>query len=274
VAIAFALLTAAAWGVLEMLLLRAAKRTTAVVLGFWMSVLGGALTLPLALAFEPAPDLGGWAFAMVPGVLAVIGSLLYWQALRVGKLSVVSPTVATNGGIAALIAVLLLGERFTTLQFVALGAAVAGVVLASAGRGWSATGVGWAVPSAIVLGFYTVGLALSVDEVGVVWAVMAYRVAGVAILGAIVLWRRTPLRLDLGIRRAVGYSAVLDTVGFVSLTFAFSIGSIAIVSVVMAQFSTVAVVLAATVLHDRLLPHQWAGVVLVLLATATLSAMQ
>jgi drug/metabolite transporter (DMT)-like permease len=274
VAVAFALLTALSWGVLEVLLLRAAKRTTTFVLGLWMCLLGGSLTLPIALIAEPVPDLAGWGYALVPGLLGVLGSVLYWQALRVGKLSIVSPTVASNGGIAAVIAVGLLGERFTTAQALVLGAAFAGVVLAASGGARGVTGVGWAVPSAIVLGLYTVGLALSADRVGIVWAVMAYRVAGVAVLGAIVVAQRAPMKLDHTIRKAVWYSAVLDTIGFISLTYAFSIGSIAVVSVVMAQFSTVAVVLAATVLHDRLVRHQWAGVVLVLVATAALSAMQ
>jgi uncharacterized membrane protein len=44
------------------------------------------------------------------------------------------------------------------------------------------------------------------------------------------------------------------------------------VSVIMAQFSTVAVVLATVVLRERLLGHQWVGVVLMLTATAVLGA--
>lgn len=273
-AVAFALITALAWGLLEVLLLRAAKRTTAFVLGLWMSALGVALTLPFAVVLEPVPDLSGWAFATVPGVLAVLGSLLYWQALRVGKLSVVSPTVAMNAGLAAVLAVVLLGEELSTPQVVGLGAAVAGVVLASAGRDWGTTGVVWAVPSAIVLGFYTIGLALSVERVGVFWAVLAYRVAGVVILGVIVAAQRARVRLDPTIRNAVVSAAILDTIGFVSLSYAFSIGSVAVVAVVSAQFSTVAVVLAAMVLHERLLARQWVGVALVLVATAVLSALR
>lgn len=273
-ALLFALLTALAWGVMEVLLLRAAKRTTAVVLGLWMSLLGGALTLPIAVATEPFPDLAGWAYAMVPGLIAVLGSLLYWQALRTGVLSIVSPTVASAGGVAAVLAVVLLGERFTVIQAVVLAAAVVGVVVASTGGGRGATGVGWAAPAAVVLGVYTVGLALSAERVGIVWAVMAYRVAGVIVLGILVIAMRAPMGLDRSIRNAVWYSALLDTIGFISLTYAFSIGSVAVVSVVMSQFSTVAVILAAIVLHDRLRRHQWAGVAVVLAATATLSLMQ
>ena len=71
-----------------------------------MSVLGAALTLPFAAALEPIPDPFGMAVAMVPGALAVVGSLLWWQALKVGRLSLVSPTIAMNAGIAAVLAVL------------------------------------------------------------------------------------------------------------------------------------------------------------------------
>ncbi len=48
----------------------------------------------------------------------------------------------------------------------------------------------------------------------------------------------------------------------------------AIVSVIMAQFSTVAVVLAALLLHERLRRQQWVGVALVIAGTTLLAALQ
>ena len=169
-----------------------------------------------------------------PGGLAVLGSLLYWQALRVGKLSVVSPTVAMNAGLAAVLAVVLLGEELSTSQVVGwprCGGRPGSCSPPPGGAG-ETTGVVWAVLSAIVLGFYTIGLALSVERVGVFWAALAYRVAGVVILGVIVAAQCARVRLDPTIRNAVVSAAILDTIGFVSLSYAFSIGSVAVVAVV------------------------------------------
>ena len=55
---------------------------------------------------------------------------------------------------------------------------------------------------------------------------------------------------------------------------AFGLERVAIVSVIMAQFATVAVLLAATVLHERLRAHQWVGVGVVILATSVLAGLQ
>jgi uncharacterized membrane protein len=63
-------------------------------------------------------------------------------------------------------------------------------------------------------------------------------------------------------------------VGFVAFTVALTIGPVAVVSVIMGQFSTVAVVLATVVLRERLVRHQWVGVALMLTATAVLGATQ
>jgi drug/metabolite transporter (DMT)-like permease len=69
-------------------------------------------------------------------------------------------------------------------------------------------------------------------------------------------------------------TVILETMGLLAFTAALDRGPVAIVSVIMAQFSTVAVVLAAVLLHERLRRHQWAGVALVIVATTLLAALQ
>ena len=80
------------------------------------------------------------------------GPFAYWLALRDGMLSIVSPTVATSGGIGAMIAIVLLGERFSTLGLIGMAVAVAGVVLATFTKAGTAKGVWWAVLAAVLLG--------------------------------------------------------------------------------------------------------------------------
>lgn len=270
-----AVVTALTWGIMEVLLLRVTKRAGAFTVALWISVFGGILTIPIVVMYAEPVTGGELAMGLVPGLLGVGAAFLYFTALRVGKLMVVSPTVATNGGIGALLAVVVLGETFEIGIAFAVVASVLGVVLASAAAGdRGATGVGWAAAAAVMFGVYTTGLAISTDAIGPVWTVFAYRVATVAVLVPVGLTVGRSLTLPSDIRSPVIVAALLETIGFVAFTVALGIGPVAVASVIMAQFATVAVVLAAVVLHERLLPRQWAGVAIVLASVTALGALR
>ena len=272
--VALALLTALTWGVNELLLLRAAKQMHALTLGLWLMIFGALLIVPLAWVVDPVPSLGDVPYAVAPALIALAGTFAYWLALREGLLSIVSPTVATSGGVGAVIAIVALGERFPPLGLLALGIAVAGVVLATFSRTGTAKGIWWAVLSAILLGCYNVTLAASTARIGPVWSVASYRITGLLVLVPIALATRVPVAVDRPQLRLLGAATLLETIGFVALTSALDIGPVAVASVVMAQFSTVAVLLAALVLHERLLRHQWLGVAMMIAATTMLAAIQ
>ena len=79
-------------------------------------------------------------------------------------------------------------------------------------------------------------------------------------------------RADLGL---VLRAAAIETVGFAApFTTALDLGPVAVVAVIAAQFSTVAVVLGAVVLHERLHRHQWVGVAMMIGSTTLLAALQ
>jgi drug/metabolite transporter (DMT)-like permease len=274
-AVGLALITALMWGIMEVLLLRLAKRVGAFTVALWLSVLGGLLALPIAIASGPPDDRGQLALALVPGLLGVGATFLYLVALRVGKLTVVSPTVATSGGVGAVLAVVFLDERFQVVVALAVAASVVGVVLASASGRGGVTGAGWAVPAALLFGAYTTTLAVSAERVGPMWAVLGYRAATLLVLvPAGVVLGGLRLSLPREVRAPVVAAALLETAGFAAFSVALGLGPVAIVSVVMAQFTTVAVVLAAVVLRERLRPHQWAGVAIVIGSVVALGTLR
>jgi drug/metabolite transporter (DMT)-like permease len=274
-AIGLALITALMWGVMEVLLLRVAKQAGAFTVALWLSVIGGLLALPIAVVSGPPDDRGQLALALVPGLLGVGATFLYLVALRVGKLTVVSPTVATSGGVGAVLAVVFLDERFQVVVALAVVASVVGVVLASASRREGVTGAGWAVPAALLFGAYTTTLAVSAERVGPMWAVLGYRAATLLVLvPAGVVMGGLRLSLPREVRAPIVAAALLETTGFAAFSVALGLGPVAIVSVVMAQFTTVAVVLAAVVLRERLRPHQWAGVAIVIGSVVALGTLR
>lgn len=264
-AVGLALITALMWGIMEVLLLRTAKQVGAFTVALWLSTLGGVLAVPIAIASGPVPEASELAWALVPGLLGLGATFLYLVALRVGQLTVVSPTVATSGGIGALLAVLFLDERFRVVVALAVVASVLGVVMASASGRGRVTGAGWAVPAALLFGAYTTALAVSAERVGPLWAVLGYRIATLLVLVPIGL-AMPGLRLSLAkdVRALVVVATLLETAGFAAFSVALDLGPVAVVSVIMAQFTTVAVVLAAVVLNEKLRSHQWAGVAIVI----------
>jgi len=102
-----------------------------VVLG-WVMIVGVVVGLPIA-AVSPAPatlEATTLGLLGLAGVCYVVGLQLAYSALRIGKVSVVAPIVATEGAVAALIAVAL-GDRIGVVAGIMLAAIASGVVLAT-----------------------------------------------------------------------------------------------------------------------------------------------
>lgn len=239
-------------------------------LGIWLSVLGLAVVVPLAFSFEPLPDPGDLLFALLPGAVGGLASVTYWIALRIGKVSVVSPIVAMGGGFGAVLAVVALGERFDTIGYLAILAAVAGVVLASYAGTGEPTGVGWAFVAAILFGVYIVLIGEAAELVGALWAIAALRVATLLILVPYQLVRGLGFRVSFASGRAVTIAMAFDTLALLALSAALVRGPVAVVGVISGQFSLVTILLAAVFLHERLRSTQWVGVAIVIAATAVL----
>src|SRR5438046_840917 len=112
----------------------------------WVMILGLLIVVPWAAA-EGVPDgldaaSVGWL--VVAGIGNVLGLLLAYSALRIGKVGIVAPIVSTEGAIAAVISVIA-GEQIAPGVGVTLGVIAAGILLAAATRGVVVKGVDWAV---------------------------------------------------------------------------------------------------------------------------------
>lgn len=269
-----AALTAVTWGSGELIFMRAAKAVGGYTSALWTAIFGLALTLPIALA-NGAPSDGALAFAAAIGgaLVGVAGVLLYSLALQHGQLTIVSPVVSSQAGVSAVLAVVLLGERLSAPAALGVAGATLGVVLTA----WVARGGTHgpasilAVLSALSLGSYNLLLAHSADAIGPLWAIIAFRIASIAVLGPAAA-SRGQFRLVRAERGWLALSSLLDTIGFIALAIALSRGPVAIVAVISAQYPVIAVTGGAILLRERLRGRQWVGVALVLVSVAVLSA--
>jgi drug/metabolite transporter (DMT)-like permease len=231
----------------------------------------------VAISSDPIPPGHALLAAAGAGLGVTIGVFALFQAMVVGKVSVVAPISAT--GVVLPVAIgIARGEHPTVVQAVGIIAAIAGVVLAARTRGEDQVargeaGLGLAVVAAVGTGLF-LWLMAPASQHGVAWAVLIARVVPSAALVTAVCIIGTSLRPALEPRTAgiVLAAAVLAFVGVALYGAATLHGQLVIVSVLGSLYPVVIVLLAYRVLGERLDGAQRVGVVAVLCGVVLLSA--
>lgn len=287
VAILGGLVSACSWAIATLASSRSSR-----MIGPW-SVLGWVMTVGLVVAIVPAllvppMDLDG---PQLVGLIALglcqnIGLLLAYYALQVGRVSIVAPIVATEGALAALLAVVL-GEPLALSTAIILGLIALGVVMAAVEQPRedqvvdpTRTARDIANPRRTILlavaaaAVFSVGLVLSgkLGAVGMppLYVIVASRTIGVLMIALPLVLRRqfrltrpaVPLVLVAGLLEAVGsgvyvIAATADT---------------AVAAVLSSQSAAIVTVGGFLLFGERLQRIQLAGVVLTVAGVTLLSA--
>jgi drug/metabolite transporter (DMT)-like permease len=245
----------------------------------WVMLVGLVVVLPIvAVAGRPrglgAPELGWLATS---GVANVAGLLLVYAALRIGKVSLITPITSTEGAIAAVLAVVA-GERLGTPTAVLLAVIVAAIVVASRGEDSSAPGAHprratlLAIAAAAMFGLTLFATARVSESLPLAWALVPPRVVGVALLTVPLLARR-----QLAIPRAAVLPVVVAGLCEVAGIASFAWGSrhgIAVAAVIGSQFAALSVAASFFLFRERLRLPQVAGIATVALCVAVLTAVR
>jgi uncharacterized membrane protein len=262
----------------------AASRSTRIIgpasaLGWGMLIGILVCAVPLGLAGVPefTGETAGWL--AVSGVGNMLGLLLLYAALRVGKVGVVVPIGSTCGGIAAVIAVAA-GESVSAGIGVALVALAAGAVLASSASGEAipgseqrrAPGVALAAAAALAWGVAIYAGGRLSTELPLAWVLLSTRAIGVLAV-TIPLALTGKLRFD---RRALPFLVVAgvgEVGGYASFLWGARDG-IAVSSVLAGQNAALAALIAYLLFRERLARIQVAGVALIGIGIAALAVLQ
>lgn len=240
--------------------------------------------VPIAIA---TPLMGSvWsADAVWLGVIAgVAGALAIWafySALAIGPMSVISPTVAAVAALLPAIVGIARGERFTLIGYVALAALVVAAVLLGVTREQSGGRLGvravvLAVVSGLGFGGYNVIIELTPPESELAPLLVDLVVGALifAVVVAIIRVRRGPSfpvlsadRRGLWLAAAAGF---LLAIANALLVWGLHQGELAIMGVLSALYPLGTVLLALTVLRERLSVVQVIGVALALAASVAL----
>ena len=252
----------------------------------WVMLIGLAIVAPLVV-LEGVPDdldaeSGAWL--AVAGIGNVVGLLLAYAALRVGKVGIVAPVIATQGAVTAVLAVIA-GESIGAGAAVTLAVIAVGVVLAglagepgeeaerpTAGAPDRSHAMLYALGAAFAIGWSLYATARASIDLPVVWALLPSRVIGVAVV-TVPLVLRSGLRMTREALPLVLVAGVCEVLGFALFALGARHG-IAVSAVLASQFAAVAAVAAYFLFGERLARVQLAGVTLIVAGVGVLSALK
>ena len=247
----------------------------------WMLIVGLAITAPLA-ALHGVParlGAGSGAWLGISGGGNVLGLVLTYRALRIGQVALIAPLVATEGAVAAVIAVIA-GESLAPGAAATLLAIVAGVWVASVpDRRPAATAaphptaaIALAMAAALAFGVSLYATARAGDELPVAWVVLSARAIGaVALALPLAVARR--LELTRAAVPLVVTSGVCEVLGFFSYTTGARHG-IAVAAVLASQVGGLSALAAYFAFGERLSRQRTLGVCTMLAGVAVLSALR
>lgn len=270
-----ALTSATIFGVADFSGAVSSRRTGAFVTAV-LSQLIGLVTLFLVIGLVPGqPDARSMAWGAAAGLVGGLGIALFFRAMAVGPIGVVSPLTAAVGAIVPLGVGTALGGRPEPMALLGIALGVVAVVLASGGASRGHTSVSPRVLAATVAagacfgGFF---VSLSQTDAGAgLWPLVGARLASVAMFAVIATATRRSLRPGAGSLAPLIACGALDMAANVAFLFAVQQGLLAVSGVLASLGPLSTLVLSRVVLGERLGATQRLGVGLAVAAVSCIA---
>lgn len=245
-----------------------------------MTVGAATLTVSLALGNHTFPTLDRWsAWDVANGLTTAVSMLMFYEALRRGPLSLVSPLVGSYPVWALAIGYVFFDLRIAPSTALAMAVTLAGIWIVASSDGGPSEAVadecrpvGASLAAGALFGLALIFAQQATVLHGPLPALWIGRLIGLAGLSFILYrhWRR--LRASAAWTAVLTGQGLLDTFGYLFL-YASGIGVAAgIATVISATFGLVTVLLARLLLRERIGARQWGGIALVFAGVAALSA--
>lgn len=229
-----------------------------------------------AIRWEGPQEAVALAYGLAGGLAGAVGLSALYRGLAIGRMGIVAPTAALSGTVPVAWG-LIRGDRPSSVQVLGIALAVVGIVLAArptedGSERRAAAGIGLALLAALTLGILVVFL----DEAGRTdpfWGVLMVRVGALSLLGVTAIATRPSFAMTASQGGGLAAAGVLDNGS--NLAFALSAeagGLLALTSVLGSLYPVATVVLARSVLQERLAGHQAIGVTAALGGVALIAA--
>jgi drug/metabolite transporter (DMT)-like permease len=234
-----------------------------------------------ALGRFPTLSLEQVPLALALAALGLAGLLLFYKALALGPIAIVSPIGGAYVAVTVLLVVVFLGERLSSGQTIAIGVTTLGIVLTGTdGRSLAAAlgrpkpGVWLAILAMIGFGGWAALMAYATRTYDGLAMILLQRIVSVtaSIVILIVLRRPMPVRFDKMTLGVVVGSGLFDTLANVFYVLGVQGGYAAIVATGSGVYPIIPALLAITVLGERLAANQYVGVLVLLAGLVALGA--
>ena len=233
----------------------------------WSYPTGAVLMTALLFAFPGHLDVRVLLLGIGGGIAGVVGVVVMYHLMTVAPINVVSPVTAVLAAIVPVFVGVAVGERPTTAAWSGIALGLVAVVLVSRstptpqqGR-VSASTLALAMVSGLGFGLYFVCLGRAGTAAGL-WPLTISRITS-ALLIVPFAWRTRGLTLVRG--RALGLAAAtgaLDAGANLFFLLATHHGLLSVASVLTSLYPATTVLLAVTLLHERLNAVQRGGLLL------------
>jgi drug/metabolite transporter (DMT)-like permease len=287
------------WGSADVCATLGARRLGTMTTTF-ISLLVSVITLTLfgAIAFGQlalTPQLLGPSIplGLLTGVMAALGYATFYRGLELGPIAIVSPLAATDGAIAAVLAILLLHERVSAWQVGTLLVIFFGIILASTSleelsrllrpsgdRPLARGGIRWGIIAALAFGLMLFGIGAASQRWGWFLPIFWTRFFGVLALAGVIGWKsyrsgchpeRSEGSLSMGkvslFRLGVGFAlgvGLFETAGLVMYSVGTQIAATSIVATISSTFTLIPILFGITFLRERPAVNQLVGVCMVI----------
>jgi drug/metabolite transporter (DMT)-like permease len=269
-------LTAFGWGTADFM-----ARGVSMRLGAWRALLYAQLVSFVCLLVLTAWNLetAEWTFGVLAlgallGGLNVLGSMLLYRALSVGRLAIISPIASSFAAITLMLS-LLTGDVLSIGKIAGLVLTVIGVIMASTPeltaseeeRKRGTRGIPEAIGAALAFGITFWGLKYVVPTLGPWVPVLESRIIALALLPLLArpFGQSVALPDRVAWRSLIGIG-LLDTFANVSYNLGIQSDAPGVVAVLGSLFSPITVLLGFVILHERLSQRQWIGVLVIFMA--------
>ena len=213
-----------------------------------------------------APDL---AWATLSGVGSGLGVCYLFRGFSRGRMAVVAPLSAVGAAVLPLVVALVAGERPSVLDLVGIAVALPGIWLvssgdtphASSGGGAPSSGVGDGLVAGLGFGLMFVALAQIGEEAGL-WPVALGQLVSALTAAVLAVAVRASWRPGGRTLWPAAAAGPLGALAVVAYTLSTREGLLSISAVLSSLYPAATILLAATVLHERIRRPQVLGLVL------------
>ncbi len=245
---------------------------------FGVVLLSQAVGLVLALGIalvgrEVFPAGADLPTCLVAGLLGGTGITALYRGLAMGRMAIVAPVTGVLAAVIPVVGGILLEGVPAPLVLAGIAVAIAAVLLVSrvADEGGGRAGLTEAIVAGIAIGLFGVAIARLPDG-NVFASLTVIRAVQVVLVVAVIVAARAAWRPGRDTLPAIAVIGVLDMAGNGLYLAAVQTGQLAVASVLSALYPVGTVLLAATVLRERVTRDHAAGIALAALAIALIGA--